>query len=635
MHDPQQTPSRIPWDLLVLAAIVAGKSVLVCKLAGFGWPTDPGRMMTYATAFLLVAPLGGLSGERRARARLWLNGVLTVIFLGDVTHALYFQDIMSMHSAGGIGGLGTILSSITAMVGPGQLLLVADLVLLGLWRLMWRKPAVQFGGNRYLVLGLLTLAVAYAWQSYVMHKALKTQGMFLRVWSSRALIRGAGTIGFHLHDTARFLKDQVFIAPLDSDAQAQVEARWSEVDDTIPPETKWSGVAEGANVIVLMIESLQEQALGAQVRSGPVMPNLDALAAESIRFTRFYHQTAQGRTADAEAVTLCGIHPLSQGAVFFRYPDFPQYCLPEILRDEAGYVTASFHAMSTNFWNRAAVGPRLGFERMMGQPDYRAGIKIGLGLGDDPFLRQTARMIDGLSEPFFAHVITLTSHHPYSLPRHEVRLGLGSLRRTYLGRYFRSVNYVDRAVGRFIKSLRRSGLLDRSILIVLGDHDMGRLSGVGDVVHVMDEDADTAFLPRVPSGAEQFGATSGALDRLAWMRQVPLLIRLPGGAHAGDIATPTGQIQLPAAVLDLLGLPVEGRDFLASSLFSPSPQVVAFRDGSGVQGDRVWLSGSGANDGQCHGASDCSDLASEIADELNVSDTVVRYGLWRDERGQP
>ena len=114
-------------------------------------------------------------------------------------------------------------------------------------------------------------------------------------------------------------------------------------------------------------------------------PNLNALAAESVRFTRFYHQTAQGRTADAEAVTLCGIHPLSQGAVFFRYPDFPQHCLPEILRDEAGYATASYHAMSTNFWNRAAVGPRLGFDLMTGKRDYKKGKKIGLGLGTRAF----------------------------------------------------------------------------------------------------------------------------------------------------------------------------------------------------------------------------------------------------------
>ena len=119
-------------------------------------------------------------GTARARARLGLNLGLTALFVGDVTYALYFQDILSLHSAGGIGGLGTVMSSISALVGLGQLMLVSDLLLLGLWRLLWRRPALQFAGSRYAALGFLTLAVAFAWESYSLHKERKTQGMFLR-----------------------------------------------------------------------------------------------------------------------------------------------------------------------------------------------------------------------------------------------------------------------------------------------------------------------------------------------------------------------------------------------------------------------------------------------------------------------
>ena len=625
----------MPWDLVLLAVLIAAKSAWVCKVAGFGWPTEPGRMMTYATAALLVSPLAGMSGRARRLGWLGLNGALTALFVGDVTYALYFQDVLSLHSAGGLGGLGTITESITAMVGPGQLVLVADWLILAAWRALRRAPLGGYSSSRRAVLGFIILGIMAGYRSFQLHKELMTQGLFLRVWSSRALVRGAGTLGFHLHDTARFLKDQVFIRPLEDREAEQVSMRWSATDEAAAEPSDWTGVAEGANVIVLMIESLQEQALGARVAGGAVTPNLDRLASESLRFTRFYHQTAQGRTADAEAVTLCGIHPLSQGAVFFRYPGFPQRCLPEVLRDEGRYTTASYHAMSTNFWNRAAVGPQLGFDIMTGKKDYRPGKKVGLGLGDRPFLRQTARMITELPEPFFAHVITLSSHHPYTLPKEEITLELDALRRTYLGRYFRSVHYVDRAVGEFLETLREEGILDRSMLIVLGDHDMGRLSGVGDVVHVMDKDADTAFLPRLPSGAEHIGSAEGPLARLAWMRQVPLLIRLPQGARAGEVDDPRGQIQLPATVLQLLGLPLEGRDFLASSMLGQDESVVAFRDGSGVQGARIWLSGSDGRDGQCHGAADCSDLAQRVQTDLQVSDSVLRYGLHRDQRGTP
>ena len=89
MSDHPRSSSRFPWDLFVLAAIIAAKSVLVCKLSGFGWPSDPGRMMTYGTAFLLVAPLAGLSGTARARARLGLNLGLTALFSSVCAVVLY------------------------------------------------------------------------------------------------------------------------------------------------------------------------------------------------------------------------------------------------------------------------------------------------------------------------------------------------------------------------------------------------------------------------------------------------------------------------------------------------------------------------------------------------------------------
>ena len=50
-------------------------------------------MMTYGTAFLLVAPSLD-SAERPSPRTAGLNLGLTALFVGDVTYALYFQDIL-------------------------------------------------------------------------------------------------------------------------------------------------------------------------------------------------------------------------------------------------------------------------------------------------------------------------------------------------------------------------------------------------------------------------------------------------------------------------------------------------------------------------------------------------------------
>ena len=49
-------------------------------------------------------------------------------------------------------------------------MLVSDLLLLGLWRLLWRRPAFS---SRESVCSarLLDLAVAFAWESYSLHRA--------------------------------------------------------------------------------------------------------------------------------------------------------------------------------------------------------------------------------------------------------------------------------------------------------------------------------------------------------------------------------------------------------------------------------------------------------------------------------
>jgi phosphoglycerol transferase MdoB-like AlkP superfamily enzyme len=286
------------------------------------------------------------------------------------------------------------------------------------------------------------------------------------------------------------------------------------------------------------------------------------------------------------------------------------------------------------------VAPNIGIDRLYDAEDYAEGREIGMGLGDYPFLRQTARKLDRLPEPFFAHVITLTSHHPYKLPSSHLRLRLGKLGETYFGRYLHSVHYTDIAIGAFIRHLRRTGLLDRSVLIVLGDHDMGRLSGSGEVVHIMDSSADASYLPKIPLGARRHMGGDDPLTRMDWLRRVPLLIRFPGGANAATIDTPTSQIQLPSTILSLLGLPTVGRDFLSGpmSIAKGNDALIAFRDGSGFMGDKVYINADreGEDDGCWQLSSqsrlnneDCSAMASEIAIELSVSDTVIIHGLSR------
>jgi arylsulfatase A-like enzyme len=95
--------------------------------------------------------------------------------------------------------------------------------------------------------------------------------------------------------------------------------------------------------------------------------------------------------------------------------------------------------------------------------------------------------------------------------------------------YDAGVLYSDHLLSRVVEALRKSGRLDRTILVVLADH--GELVGEhGRFGHGM-----SLYEPGV---------------------RVPLLVRYPGAVRAGArVATPVSTLGVFATVLDLLGIP--------------------------------------------------------------------------------
>src|SRR6185436_7879883 len=111
------------------------------------------------------------------------------------------------------------------------------------------------------------------------------------------------------------------------------------------------GVARNKNLIVIQVESLQDFVVDFKVGEQEVMPRLSRWATDSLRFTNVSDQTSEGRTSDAEFLTLASLLPLDHGAAAFRYPGNHYVTLPRVLT-EHGYVTVSAVPFKPGFWNR-------------------------------------------------------------------------------------------------------------------------------------------------------------------------------------------------------------------------------------------------------------------------------------------
>ena len=137
-----------------------------------------------------------------------------------------------------------------------------------------------------------------------------------------------------------------------------------------------------------------------------------------------------------------------------------------------------------------------------------------------------ARWVEGLGgKRFFAFLHLYEPHSPYTPPAKYKSLPLA---------YDGEVAYADELVGRFLERLRASSLYDRAIIAVTSDHGEG-LKDHGEEEHGI-------FLYRE-------------------VVHVPLVLRLPRGVGAGRrVEGPIAQVDIPATLLDLAGVPGPGLD---------------------------------------------------------------------------
>ena len=184
----------------------------------------------------------------------------------------------------------------------------------------------------------------------------------------------------------------------------------------------------------------------------------------------------------------------------------------------------------------------------------------GWSLSDKAFFAQSLDEMKGIKQPFYSFLITLTSHHPYYVPKDAAKLDTGAFEGSIFGNYLQSIHYVDEAFGQFVEQMKQQGLWDNTILLIYGDHD-----------NSIKEKADY----------EKFlGRDLNALDMEQIMNQVPLLIRLPDGGHAGVYPEAAGMMNVTPSILHLLGVSDEPYYWIGSHLFDDEPRLIPLRSGA-------------------------------------------------------
>ncbi|MDG2865951.1 LTA synthase family protein, partial [Vibrio parahaemolyticus] len=116
-----------------------------------------------------------------------------------------------------------------------------------------------------------------------------------------------------------------------------------------------------------------------------------------------------------------------------------------------------------------------GFERFVAEDDFDFDEEIGFGITDKDFFNQSLSYIKKIDEkdenPFFAFLVTLTSHNPYKMPEEYQKINImEEHKNTLTADYIQAIHYTDEAIGEFIQSLKDNGLYEDSVIVIYGDH---------------------------------------------------------------------------------------------------------------------------------------------------------------------
>lgn len=220
------------------------------------------------------------------------------------------------------------------------------------------------------------------------------------------------------------------------------------------------------NVVVFILESFSREYSGA-LNNGTApsyTPFLDSLAAHSLACTRAY---ANGRkSVDALPSILGSIPSLEQPFALTPYALNRVEGLGNALK-KTGYYTAFFHGAPNGSLGLDGMSRQFGFDTYYGMQEFGdKSLYDGYwGIWDEPFLQFSARTLDTFPEPFVAAVFTLSSHHPFVLPKeYEDTFPPGT------DPVHRCIGYTDYALQQFFTRAAKSSWYERTLFVFVADH---------------------------------------------------------------------------------------------------------------------------------------------------------------------
>jgi len=271
------------------------------------------------------------------------------------------------------------------------------------------------------------------------------------------------------------------------------------------------------NLLLITLDTTRADHLGCYGNKQARTPNLDRLAAEGWRFNRAY--CSAPLTLPSHATILTGLEPVAHGVHNNgHYLAAGIKTITEVLVDR-GYKTAAF---VSSFSVDSRFGLDRGFESYDDTFEENLPFKTNNAerRAEATFARFSAWLEKNYQNKFFSWVHYFDPHLPYDPP--------SPYKEDFASQpYDGEIAYMDFYVGKIVEALQAKGLLDKTIIIIAGDHG----EGLGDKVekgHGLFLYEETVRVPLIIWNKKIFPKPGTANETVRLLDIAPTILELCG-----------------------------------------------------------------------------------------------------------
>lgn len=575
------TPSRSlnKGSILFFSLILMAKCYFAWYYLFENGPTWTTILKEIPFVLLIFCLIEWFATKRKISIYMLVNLLITILFFSLIIYHNHFGIIATSQVLDQAKQVGAVKKSIFSVIHLQYMLIFLDIIIIG-FVMLRRQVAVDWKQsmsrptNRKVLVSLFCMSII-----------LCSVNIFPNRASMNETIK-AEQMGILNYEAYNLLADKEE-EPIDAAAITQdIINQTKGIQATVEPVS--FGAAKGKNLIVIQMESFQNFLINLSIDGQEITPTMNKLAASSYYFPSFYQQVGQGNTSDAEFMVNTSFYVPADGPATQMYVGKELPSLPKLLT-EHGYDTATFHTNEVDFWNRGELYTALGFNRYFDKSFFGEDDTLFYGASDEVLYEKTAielAKMDQNDQPFYSHIISMSSHNPFTIPEDKYKMALPErFEGTLVGNYIRAQNYADYALGLFIEELKSSGVWDNSLIVLYGDHRGLPIFSLEEEDHVLLK--------------EILGYEYTERE----MIHIPLIISSTGVTNSTVMEQLGGQVDILPTAANLLGISLDdhihfGQDLLNHTSYNLLPERYYLPTGSFVTNEELFLSGSGFEDGE-------------------------------------